>query len=72
MSRRGGKRPGAGAKPLYGEPLKQVSISLTPGQQSTFERVGGAKWLRDSLDRISRAFGSGVQSPQSEPMEIDK
>jgi hypothetical protein len=49
---RGGARPGAGRKPLA-EGIQSIvwKARLTPEQLDKLERLGGAAWLRDRIDR---------------------
>lgn len=51
-TKRGGSRKGAGRKPLAaGEETVTVSIRVTVAQREKLERLGGAKWVRDRIDR---------------------
>jgi hypothetical protein len=47
---RGGKREGSGApkKPIT---LKTKSIRMSDEQEEAFNKLGGAKWLREYLDQ---------------------
>lgn len=48
----GGARPGAGRKPIAeGETSVIVPIRMTPAQKEKFQRLGGATWVRERIDR---------------------
>jgi len=50
--KRGGARQGAGKKPLpEGEAMTPVSIYMKPGQREKLQRLGGAPWIRDRIDK---------------------
>jgi len=50
-SGRGGRRPGAGRRPLEGKKLESMVVArLTDEQKSLFQKVGGTKWLRSVLN----------------------
>lgn len=63
---RGGPGRGQGRKPLAnGEETVTVSLRVTVAQREKLDRLGGAKWVRD---RIDRAKEPNVQlQPGSEP-----
>ena len=49
----GGRRLGAGRKPLVGESkTKYVSIRLTDAEAEKLKKLGGSKWIRDQLSRV--------------------
>jgi len=49
---RGGAGRGQGRKPIKaGEETVTTSIRLTVSQRAKLERLGGAQWLRDRIDR---------------------
>jgi hypothetical protein len=49
---RGGAGRGQGRKPLcVGEPLVQVNIRLLPAQKEKLQRLGGAPWVREKIDK---------------------
>lgn len=49
---RGGPGRGQGRKPLAaGEETVTVSLRVTVAQREKLERLGGAKWVRDRIDR---------------------
>lgn len=48
---RGGVRPGAGMKPLYGMKMGHITLHLTAAQKAKLQRLGGNAWLRDLIDR---------------------
>lgn len=45
----GGKRPGAGRKPVSLSAAKNRSVRLTDEEYKTFKSCGGTKWLREKL-----------------------
>jgi hypothetical protein len=48
----GGARPGAGRKPLQtGVATLPVMIKMTEPQKEKLQRLGGAPWVRDKIDR---------------------
>ena len=49
---RGGPGRGQGRPPVKaGEETLTVSLRMTPAQREKLERLGGAKWVRDRIDR---------------------
>ena len=54
--KRGGARPGAGRKAINGETrlAEIVRARVTQEQAATFERLGGAAWLRRTLDEEAK------------------
>lgn len=51
-SSRGGAGRGQGRPPVKaGEETVTVSLRMTPAQREKLERLGGAKWVRDRIDR---------------------
>ena len=51
-SRRGGPGRGQGRPPVKaGEETVTVSLRMTPSQRERLERLGGAKWVRERIDR---------------------
>jgi len=51
----GGKRAGSGRKPLCsGEKTVMVGLKLTQKQCDLFKELGGADWLRATLDRMQK------------------
>ena len=51
-SNRGGPGRGQGRKPLAtGEETVTVSLRVTVAQREKLDRLGGAKWVRDRIDR---------------------
>lgn len=49
---RGGPGRGQGRKPLAsGDETVTVSLRVTAAQRKKLERLGGAKWVRDRIDR---------------------
>ena len=50
--KRGGPGSGQGRPPVKaGEETLTVSLRMTPAQREKLERLGGAKWVRDRIDR---------------------
>jgi hypothetical protein len=50
--KRGGPGRGQGRKPIKeGQETVTVSIRLTAPQRAKLERLGGAAWLRDRIDK---------------------
>lgn len=49
----GGARPGAGRKPkVAGAPATQaVSIKMSEAQKEKLQRLGGAPWVREKIDK---------------------
>ena len=55
-AKRGGPGRGQGRKPLKeGQDTVTVSIRLTVAQRAKLERLGGAAWLRDRIDKAKEA-----------------
>ena len=51
-NKRGGPGRGQGRPPVKaGEETLTVSLRMTPAQREKLERLGGAKWVRDRIDR---------------------
>ena len=51
-AKRGGTGRGQGRKPLKeGQETVTLSIRLTVAQREKLERLGGAAWLRDRIDK---------------------
>lgn len=49
---KGGPGRGQGRKPIKeGEATVTLSIRLTAGQRAKLDRLGGAQWLRDRIDK---------------------
>ena len=47
----GGPGRGQGRKPVNdGEPMVVVPMRMTPSQRAKMHRLGGAAWLRDTID----------------------
>lgn len=60
---RGGKRAGAGGKPVYGVAMTTVTIRMTPGQAQRFKELGGARWLRSLIGPVD-------EPPTSDQMQL--
>ncbi|MBP8100585.1 MAG: hypothetical protein KAY54_01770 [Burkholderiaceae bacterium] len=55
-SNRGGAGRGQGRKPLKeGQETVTLSVRLTVAQRAKLERLGGAAWLRDHIDKAKEA-----------------
>lgn len=54
---RGGAREGAGRKAMDGSTalVERFSTRLTATQRNTLDRLGGAAWLRQTLDEAAKA-----------------
>ena len=51
-NKRGGPGRGQGRPPVkVGEETLTVSLRMTTAQREKLERLGGAKWVRDRIDR---------------------
>ena len=51
-TKRGGPRPGSGRKPLpEGEVMIPVMVKMKPAQKEKLQRLGGAPWVRDRIDK---------------------
>jgi len=51
-AKRGGPGRGQGRKPLKeGQETVTLSVRLTVAQREKLERLGGAAWLRDRIDK---------------------
>lgn len=52
QKQRGGPGRGQGRKPVkQGEQTVTVSLRLTPEQRQKLTRLGGAKWVRQRIDK---------------------
>jgi hypothetical protein len=51
LTGRGGPGRGQGRKPLEGEAMVPVSIKVSPAQREKLNRLGGAPWVRDRIDK---------------------
>jgi hypothetical protein len=50
-STRGGRRPGAGAKPGTAKFTARLDILVTPAQLATVKANGGGKWVRSLIEK---------------------
>lgn len=51
-NKRGGPGRGQGRPPVkVGEETVTVSLRMTPAQREKLERLGGAKWVRERIDK---------------------
>ena len=51
-TKRGGPGRGQGRPPVKaGEETVTVSLRMTPAQREKLERLGGAKWVRERIER---------------------
>ncbi len=60
-SKHGGKRAGAGAKPLHAEPMKRVNVMLDEATISKAEQIGGGNLsagLREAVRRVRKPQGA--------------
>ena len=56
--KRGGPGRGQGRPPVKaGEETLTVSLRMTPAQREKLDRLGGAKWVRDRIDRAKEPNG---------------
>lgn len=53
MASHGGYRPGSGRKKLDPEGSVVVGVWMTRRQQRLYKEQGGAKWLRELLDKMT-------------------
>ena len=66
MTKHGGARPGAGAKPRNpADKCHPTTVRLTPAQLATYRALGGGAWLRARLDE----FANPVRPWQDEDRE---
>lgn len=57
---RGGAGRGQGRKPVTeGQPTVTVSLRMTEGQRDKLQRLGGAKWVRQRIDKAKSPNASG-------------
>ena len=55
-AKRGGPGRGQGRKPLKeGQETVTLSIRVTVAQRAKLERLGGAAWLRDRIDKAKES-----------------
>lgn len=47
---KGGARPGAGRPPAP-NPVVPVNIRMTRDQREKLRKLGGAKWIREQIDK---------------------
>lgn len=67
----GGRRPGSGRKPIYGEPIVPYSVRITRGQAELLSMWGGGdvsaglRWLIAAAQPMvcRREYGAPVQAP---------
>lgn len=63
----GGRRPGAGRKPMGDKAMTETAtVRLSVEQVTSFRALGGAIWFRDVLDQAMAAdpkLASGVSKP---------
>ncbi len=57
----GGKRPGSGAKPKYGDTMRNIALRATDDQRSNWERAADAaglslsEWIRAVCDQAAES-----------------
>ncbi|MEN9316062.1 MAG: hypothetical protein RIS35_2455 [Pseudomonadota bacterium] len=63
----GGVREGAGRKPQYDDgPFTVTTANLSAEQRERFKVLGGAQWLRETLDRDQHPALRSQTRPESE------
>lgn len=67
MPTRGGVGRGQGRPPVkVGEETVTVSLRMTKAQREKLERLGGAKWVRDRIDRAKEPNAEVKGAPLAE------
>ena len=71
---RGGKREGSG-RPLATKPTKAFSVRLNAQQHAVYMRLGGARWLKRTLDAVHEQDGAekiskGPSAPANQYVEV--
>ena len=70
MNKRGGPGRGQGRPPVKaGEETVTVSLRMTPAQREKLERLGGAKWVRDRIDRAKEPNAGIHRAAKGRPVE---
>lgn len=75
---RGGRRPGAGRRPIEGVKLDStILIRITPDQKKTFANMGGSAWVRRmleangvSLSTLPDVIGKPSKQERHEPLPL--
>ena len=68
--KRGGAGRGQGRKPVAeGKPTVTVSLRMTEGQRDKLQRLGGAKWVRQ---RVDKAKAPNVEVTGAPPTDANK
>lgn len=60
-AKHGGKREGAGAKPLKGEPMTRVNVMLDDATIAKAKQIGGgnlSEGLREAVRRVRKPQGA--------------
>ena len=50
------KSPGGRPPLAAGQQSERITVRLTAAQRETFDRLGGAEWLRAQLDILQKAL----------------
>jgi hypothetical protein len=72
LSKRGGAGRGQGRKPVAeGQPTVTVSLRMTEGQRDKLQRLGGAEWMRQRINKAKSpnaalSSGGATEQPQSD------
>ena len=61
------KKPGGRPALAVGQQSERMTVRLTPQQRETFERVGGATWLRDQLDGLKKILDASLVLSDNTP-----
>ena len=62
--KRGGPGRGQGRPPVKaGEETQTVSLRMTQAQREKLDRLGGAKWVRDRIDRAKEPNAEVTSRP---------
>jgi hypothetical protein len=70
MNKRGGPGRGQGRPPVKaGEDTVTVSLRMTPAQREKLERLGGAKWVRERIERAKERMNSQAGGFFARPVE---
>ena len=63
-AQRGGAGRNQGRKPVAeGETTVTVSLRMTEGQRGKLQRLGGAKWVRQRIDKAKSPNGKVTGAP---------
>jgi len=71
LNRCGGPGRGQGRPPVKaGEETITVSLRMTSAQREKLERLGGAKWVRDRIDRAKEPNAGVTGLPPAQTVEL--